>query len=283
MLRRILLVPLRLIGSALRAILIAVLAVSMIAGGIAVADYSATQGSGTTFASVVISLKHYMAMVVCDPTNGESQCAAVNSSNQLATAATQAGTWTMQPGNTPNTTPWLASINQGGNTATVDANSNLHVAAQGVAPGTAVGSITGSVVMCDPINALPAYSNGLANWRICDLNGRAITKPYANPENSVGSSSVTFSAGTAQTVLPAGTGSNKTYLTDWACYNNSASAITVTLSDAQATIIFLPANGGNNKSWEMPLVSTVAATAITATPSAANASAGCTMRGYVGL
>jgi len=35
--------------------------------------------------------------------------------------ANQGGTWTVQPGNTANTTPWLATINQGGNSATVSA------------------------------------------------------------------------------------------------------------------------------------------------------------------
>ncbi len=33
----------------------------------------------------------------------------------------QSGTWTVQPGNTANTTPWLMSISQGGNTAVVKA------------------------------------------------------------------------------------------------------------------------------------------------------------------
>jgi hypothetical protein len=47
-----------------------------------------------------------------------------NDSNILAT---QSGTWTVQPGNTANTTPWLASINQGGNTATVSAGGALKV------------------------------------------------------------------------------------------------------------------------------------------------------------
>jgi hypothetical protein len=42
-------------------------------------------------------------------------------------AATQSGTWTVQPGNTANTTPWLASISQGGNTATVSAANALKV------------------------------------------------------------------------------------------------------------------------------------------------------------
>lgn len=40
-----------------------------------------------------------------------------------AFGATQSGTWTVQPGNTANTTPWLATINQGGNSAVVKAGS----------------------------------------------------------------------------------------------------------------------------------------------------------------
>lgn len=40
-------------------------------------------------------------------------------------AATQSGTWTVQPGNTANTTPWLTSISQGGNTSIVRAGSSL--------------------------------------------------------------------------------------------------------------------------------------------------------------
>lgn len=39
----------------------------------------------------------------------------------------QSGTWTVQPGNTANTTPWLATINQGGNSATVSAAGALKV------------------------------------------------------------------------------------------------------------------------------------------------------------
>lgn len=41
--------------------------------------------------------------------------------------ATQSGTWTVQPGNTANTTPWLTTINQGGNSATVTASNALKV------------------------------------------------------------------------------------------------------------------------------------------------------------
>src|SRR6266853_336086 len=41
--------------------------------------------------------------------------------------ATQSGTWTVQPGNTANTTPWLASLSQGGNTAQVSAGGALKI------------------------------------------------------------------------------------------------------------------------------------------------------------
>jgi len=37
----------------------------------------------------------------------------------------QSGTWTIQPGNTANTTPWLSTISQGGNSATVSASGAL--------------------------------------------------------------------------------------------------------------------------------------------------------------
>jgi hypothetical protein len=42
-------------------------------------------------------------------------------------AATQSGAWTVQPGNTANTTPWLTTLSQGGNAASVTAGSALKV------------------------------------------------------------------------------------------------------------------------------------------------------------
>lgn len=51
----------------------------------------------------------------------------VIASNQSAVPVSQSGTWTVQPGNTANTTPWLATINQGGNSATVTASNALKV------------------------------------------------------------------------------------------------------------------------------------------------------------
>jgi hypothetical protein len=44
-----------------------------------------------------------------------------------AVTATQTGTWTVQPGNTANTTPWLFSLTQGGNTAQVTAGGAMKI------------------------------------------------------------------------------------------------------------------------------------------------------------
>lgn len=44
-------------------------------------------------------------------------------------AAGQNGTWTVQPGNTPNTTPWLQKISDGTNAAAIKAASTAPVAA----------------------------------------------------------------------------------------------------------------------------------------------------------
>lgn len=136
-----------------------------ICGAVAFGNYTATQGSGTTFGSVLTGGVHYVQMFLCDLTTA-SQCASVSAGGAvkvdgsattqpvsgtvtanlgtIGTAATaanqtseltkldtiitntggpiptqantvsigavgQSGTWTIQPGNTPNTTPWLAN------------------------------------------------------------------------------------------------------------------------------------------------------------------------------
>lgn len=55
----------------------------------------------------------------------QATAANLNATVTGAVAATQSGTWTVQPGNTANTTPWLSTINQGGNSATVSAGGAL--------------------------------------------------------------------------------------------------------------------------------------------------------------
>lgn len=74
-----------------------------------------------------------------------------------AVTATQTGTWTMQPGNTANTTPWLASISQGGNTATVSAGGALKI------DGSAVTQpVSGTLTVAEKTTCgTTAYDSGL--------------------------------------------------------------------------------------------------------------------------
>ena len=86
-------------GRGLRSGFVAVGALAFLGTVIALAtNYTVTQGSGTTFGSIVVSAVNYAQQLVCDPTT-PSQCAAVDSSGilsvkstTLATAAAQTGT-----------------------------------------------------------------------------------------------------------------------------------------------------------------------------------------------
>lgn len=73
---------LKLLGAGLRNGLVAIGALAFIGTIGAIADYALTQGSGTNFASKVISTVHYAAGVICDATVGETQCAAVDTHGQ---------------------------------------------------------------------------------------------------------------------------------------------------------------------------------------------------------
>lgn len=53
---------------------------------------------------------------------------AVTNAGTFLVQAAQSGTWTVQPGNTPNTTPWLAKISDGTNAAAIKAASTAPVA-----------------------------------------------------------------------------------------------------------------------------------------------------------
>lgn len=72
-------------------------------------------------------------------------------------AATQSGTWTVQPGNTANTTPWLFTINQGGNSATVTGANALKV------DGSAVTQPVSGTVTTSNFPATVSTNNGAAD------------------------------------------------------------------------------------------------------------------------
>jgi hypothetical protein len=87
-----------------------------------------------------------------------------NDSNVLAT---QSGTWTVQPGNTANTTPWLTTINQGGNSAIVTATNALKV------DGSAV---------TQPVSGTVTANQGTNPWTsdVTDRAGRLLGVVYGS-------------------------------------------------------------------------------------------------------
>lgn len=109
------------LGRGVRNGLVALGALALLGTAIAVgASYSLTAGTGTNFASVVVSALNYAAGVVCDPTAGITHCATIDTNNQLevsqATAAnlnaTVTGTVTANAGTNLNTSALATSANQ---------------------------------------------------------------------------------------------------------------------------------------------------------------------------
>lgn len=72
----------RLFGRGLRNGLVAIGALVFASAVLALADYTSTQGSGTTFGSIVVSGVHYVRMMVCDLTT-PSQCATVSAGGAI--------------------------------------------------------------------------------------------------------------------------------------------------------------------------------------------------------
>jgi len=149
------------LGAALYKVFIATLTVAFIGGGIAaLANYTATQGAGTTFGSIVVSTVHYAQMMLCDLTT-PSQCAAVSAAGAVkvdGSAVTQpvSGTVTANAGTNLNTSTLATSANQtnasqksqivdgSGNVVTTQ-SANGHVAADIVINDTGGNRLSGLV------------------------------------------------------------------------------------------------------------------------------------------
>lgn len=117
----------------MRKFLLAALAIISIGVGAGFsANYLVTQGTGTSFGSLVIGGVNYAQQAICDPTT-PSQCVAVNSSSQIAiqappTLPLPAGAATSALQSTINTTLGSPMQNSGGTvTATQASGANLHV------------------------------------------------------------------------------------------------------------------------------------------------------------
>ena len=159
----------------------------------------------------------------------------VLASDQSAIPVTQSGTWTVQPGNTANTTPWLTTISQGGNAATVSVAGALKIDGSAVtqpvsgtitanigtagtlalestqakltiAQSTALGSNTQILVGGSVTTAAPIYTTG-------NINPLSLTTAGALRTDSSGttqpvSGTVTANAGTGSFTVAQATASN---------------------------------------------------------------------------
>lgn len=88
-------------------------------------------------------------------------------------AATQSGTWTVQPGNTANTTPWLATINQGGNSASVSASNALKVDGSAVTQPIS-GTVTANIGTTGGLALNATLTDASQKTQIVDGSGNVI-------------------------------------------------------------------------------------------------------------
>lgn len=120
----------------------------------------------------------------------------------------QDGSWTVTPGDTPNTVPWLASISQGGHTATVDSGGNLAVLAT-ISGTVAVGSIASVTSITNPVTVIQPTAGSLhctaniASGQTLDTVTNVatvgtITNPVASAQSGAWNVAVTGSVTTVQ-------------------------------------------------------------------------------------
>lgn len=189
----------------------AVLTVQGIAGGTAVpisGSITATNPSVSATGSAVPASGTYIAASVAGTLTGLVATAnGLKVDGSAATqpvsgtvAATQSGTWTVQPGNTANTTPWLTTVAQGGNSATVSVGGALKV------DGSAATQPVSQAVTTAAFQAEGATAFGsITNSYVTIFTPAANTKILQLRNNTNAAVSVSFDAGsTTNYTLDAG-------------------------------------------------------------------------------
>lgn len=181
-------------------------------------------------------------------------------------SAGQNGTWTVQPGNTPNTTAWLVTGTGGTFPVTQATASNLNATVVGqataaTAPTTAFeeGTIAST--------SLPtAVTNGQLVGAMGDKFGRTVVIPQAT-RDIMGIANLTITASTSPTSLIVAAGSGIfTDITDLSIVNTSGTATEVDISDGTNIYYFyVPAGDMRGAVYQVPCPATTANTAWTAT------------------
>lgn len=129
-----------------------------------------------------------------------------------------------------------------------------------------------------------AVTDGQVQMIECGLNGKVTVIPYSIKELAVGGGDVTITGSGAQTIIAAsGSASLLTYITSVQCSNYGTVAVKVTANDAWTHSWIVPAGGGTNPTFPVPL-RTAANTAFTLAGSAAGTGGAivCDAAGYKG-
>ena len=145
--------------------------------------------------------------------NATVNALSLDTSGNLRTLASQSGTWTVQPGNTANTTPWLFSVNQGGNTAVVKNTAPLssdQALVVALSPNSSLTVNSDGYVT----TAAPTYTTGTTNYLSLDTAGnlRVLTQqgtsPWVSNISQFGGSNVVTGTGASGAGIPRVTVSN---------------------------------------------------------------------------
>jgi hypothetical protein len=237
---------------------------SLLSGGLAHAGTTTigvTPGTGESYQVITNGSGNYVGeMGVCDGT-AAAQCAAVKAASTAAgatdpalvvaispnntVAVTESGAWTVQPGNTPNTTAWLFGLN----TTPSLANGNGVVPTQG---GSVLSATNGLYSNLLQGNAVLSATNGLfvapttaATWTV-EPGNTANTTPWLMTINQGSNSAAVVTGSTTPTtsnpalvvslspstngLTPTATGQNQTPPSGWlmmgAEFNTSPTTIT---------------------------------------------------------
>lgn len=220
----------------MRSALVAVVSLVVTGAIIAVgANYQMTQGSGTTFASAVISAVNYVEFLLCDPTAGATQCAGVNASGQLAIAGpvTNAGTFAVQAAQSGT---WNVTNVSG----TVSLPTGASTAAKQPALGTAGTASTDVLTVQGIASMTPFLTNPgtIGTWGLVastqnsstPTNGHLVEGQFNTTPTTITSGNVSplqlDDAGNLLVNIKAGAGSGGTAITDNAAFTTGTTSET---------------------------------------------------------
>lgn len=249
---------------------------------VSVADgASVTLGAKADAKSTATDTTAITAMSVWKQISASAQAIATSIAGTLTVAThavTQSGTWTVQPGNTANTTAWKVD----GSAVTQPVAGDIaHDAGDSGNPV----KVGGKAVSSEPA---AVSNNDRANF-ITDLVGKQITLPYANPENFVSGAITTAMTGTTSTSLIAAPASGlRNYITQITVSNSHATVGTdVIIQDGNGgtTLYTIPAAavyGGAVLTFPTPLRQPTTATAIYCANVTTGASTKVSASGYKG-